>query len=59
MKGEEVGIPDPDSRLESQGGVLPSCVPPGCLSNFDEECHPETFQEEPRPEVGPRHSQEL
>jgi len=33
--------------------------PPGCLNNFDKGCHPEAPQEEPRPKVGPRHSQEL
>jgi hypothetical protein len=66
MKGEEVGIPSPSSRLRKvKGGVFPSwpysCLmfPPGCLNNFDKGCHPEAPQEEPRPKVGPRRSQEL
>ena len=66
MKGEEVGIPSPSSQLRKVRGeyspLVPtpaSYFPSGCLNNFDKGCHPEAPQEEPRPKVGHRHSQEL
>ena len=66
MKGEEVGIPSPGSRLrKGERGVFPSysfsCLlfPLDVSVNLIRGCHPEAPQEEPRPKFGLRHSQEL